>query len=274
MVALGDATAAATEAFSNIRTVRSFSAEKMEEAKYEKHTAIALRTGMTEAFGGALSNILSQYTNLIAGILILWYGGSVIVSCLVAGGDQSSCALTVGKLITFQLYWNMIRGSYETINNVIVQFTTARGSAQRVFEMLDALPDVDLDAGKLLDRRDVRGEFELRDVVFAYQMRPKERVLNGINLTIAGGSTVPTLSLSVSVSVCLCIPPKKSLLPLISQSFSTEIIVYVGAGGVRRQVGRRQVDSRASINALLRPRRRSDLPGRPQTDRPQPALAA
>lgn len=198
MVALGDATAAATEAFSNIRTVRSFSAEKMEEAKYEKHTAIALRTGMTEAFGGALSNILSQYTNLIAGILILWYGGSVIVSCLVAGGDQSGCALTVGKLITFQLYWNMIRGSYETINNVIVQFTTARGSAQRVFEMLDALPDVDLDAGKVLDRRDVRGEFELRDVVFAYQMRPKERVLNGINLTIAAGSTVPNPPTSLS----------------------------------------------------------------------------
>ncbi len=41
----------------------------------------------------------------------------------------------------------MIRGAYGALNNLVVQFTTARGAAQRVFEMLDALPDVDLDAG-------------------------------------------------------------------------------------------------------------------------------
>ena len=46
-----------------------------------------------------------------------------------------------------ELYWNMIRGAYGALNNLVVQFTTARGAAQRVFEMLDALPDVDLDAG-------------------------------------------------------------------------------------------------------------------------------
>ena len=84
----------------------------------------------------------------------------------------------------------MIRGAYSQVNNLIVQFTTARGAAQRVFEMLDALPDVDLNAGIKLRREDVRGEFELTNVEFAYQMRPKEKVIDGINLTIAGGSTI------------------------------------------------------------------------------------
>jgi ABC-type multidrug transport system fused ATPase/permease subunit len=84
----------------------------------------------------------------------------------------------------------MIRGAYSQVNNLIVQFTTARGAAQRVFEMLDALPDVDLNAGIKLRREDVRGEFELTNVEFAYQMRPKEKVIDGVNLTIAGGSTV------------------------------------------------------------------------------------
>jgi ABC-type multidrug transport system fused ATPase/permease subunit len=70
---MGDSAAIATEAFSNIRTVRSFSAEAIEEKNYIKNTKTALQKGMQEAFGAGLQNILSQYSNLTAGILILWY---------------------------------------------------------------------------------------------------------------------------------------------------------------------------------------------------------
>lgn len=97
----------------------------------------------------------------------------------------------------------------------MVQFTTARGSAQvrhylslsfrytftvlslsfvvlsqRVFEMLDALPDVDLDAGIMLKREQIKGTFVLENVDFSYQMRPNEKVLDGVDLTIEGGTTV------------------------------------------------------------------------------------
>jgi ABC-type multidrug transport system fused ATPase/permease subunit len=94
-VALGDASTVATEAFANIRTVRAFSSEWLEEKNYEKNTGIALRKGLRESFGSALQNLLSSYTNLSAGILILWYGGIVVL-------DDGP--LSVGKLITFQLY--------------------------------------------------------------------------------------------------------------------------------------------------------------------------
>lgn len=53
------------------------------------------------------------------------YGGITVLS---------DGPLSVGKLITFQLYWNMIRGNYQAVNNLVVQFTVARGAAQRVFE--------------------------------------------------------------------------------------------------------------------------------------------
>ena len=58
-----------------------------------------------------------------------------------------------------------------------------------VFEMLDSLPDVDLESGIRLRREEMQGTFVLEDVVFAYQMRPNERVLDGVNLTVRGGST-------------------------------------------------------------------------------------
>ena len=71
-----------------------------------------------------------------------------------------------------------------------MQFTTARGAAQRVFEMLDALPDVDLNAGVKLNRAELRGTIDLDRVTFAYQKRPREKVINDVSLTIDGGSTV------------------------------------------------------------------------------------
>ena len=173
--------AAATEAFQNIRTVRAFSAEKLEEANYDKNTRKALRYGLMEAFGGAVQGLLSQYTNVATGILILWYGGLVVLS---------SGSLTVGQLLAFQLYWNMMRGAFNGLNDVVVQFTIARGAAQRVFEMLDSMPTVDLDAGIVLKKEEIRGTFVLENVQFVYQMRPNEKVLDGIDLRIEGGTTV------------------------------------------------------------------------------------
>jgi hypothetical protein len=115
----------------------------MEEGKYNKHAGLALKYGQLEAYGGALQSLLSSYTNLAAGVLILWRGvapgGEVISTRPVYnyliwrttteahravqewhrrppapfppryGGlvtIQNDGTLTVGKLITFQLYWS------------------------------------------------------------------------------------------------------------------------------------------------------------------------
>lgn len=133
MVARGDSIAVATEAFQNIRTVRAFSAEKMEERNYDRHTRKALKYGIREAFGGALQGALSQYTNMATGVLILWCklfcNGHVLhplcvglspcpyLKCPLRITDGGSVVLdlgplTLGSLITFQLYWNMMREAF------------------------------------------------------------------------------------------------------------------------------------------------------------------
>jgi ABC-type multidrug transport system fused ATPase/permease subunit len=81
----------------------------------------------------------------------------------------------------------MINNSYRQLNGIVVQFTTARGAAQRVFEMMDNLPDVDLDAGRFLERSDIRGDIALHRVDFAYQMRSRSKVLKGVELQINAG---------------------------------------------------------------------------------------
>jgi len=174
---LGDANALATEAINNIRTVRAFSCEQIEIKKYHDATNEALSKGIKDAWAGAGTYAFTEYIELSISVLLLWYGGSVAMV------DEE--VLTVGKLITFQLYWNMLRNSYSTLVENVNSFTRAGGAAQRVMSLLDNLPDINPDEG--LKLKDVTGNIELRNVQFHYQMRPDKQVLKGIDLHIRTG---------------------------------------------------------------------------------------
>jgi hypothetical protein len=95
--ALGVSNSLATQALSNIRTVRAFAAEQKEFHNFHIATEETVHLSIRDAFVGALTYALTNYLDMAVGVLILWYGGSVAMS--------QPNVLTVGKLITFQLYW-------------------------------------------------------------------------------------------------------------------------------------------------------------------------
>jgi ABC-type multidrug transport system fused ATPase/permease subunit len=183
-----DANARATEALKNIRTVRAFSMEPKEIEGFERCTGEALRMGIKDAFAGMLTNLLGNVIDNGVSVLLLAYGSTIVLGSddpNTNGGDT----LTVGALITFQLYWNMINNAYNTITSVFTSFTQAGGAAQRVISLLDSLPDIDVHAGANV-AADFRGDLELRNVNFTYQMRPEEPVLKGVNLRVHAGKTL------------------------------------------------------------------------------------
>lgn len=110
--------------------------------------------------------------------------------------------LTPGQLITFQLYWNMINNAYKGLIDILTNFTRSAGAASRIFALMDSLPDIDLDAGTPLPKDQIKGEIELRDVGFFYQMRPDHKVLDGVQLRIQPGTTCTYCS-SISVDPIL-----------------------------------------------------------------------
>jgi ABC-type multidrug transport system fused ATPase/permease subunit len=174
--ALGEANSVAVESLGNIRTVRAFSTEPLEIAKYIKWTQEALKNGVQDAWGGAGMFAINNYLDLGAGILILWYGGLLAL-------DKEN--FSVGKLITYQLYWNMLNGSYKVLIDIVTQFTRAAGAAQRVLSLMDNIPDIDPEKGEELVT--LIGELRFVDVRFHYQMRPDQPVLTGVNLVIPAG---------------------------------------------------------------------------------------
>ncbi|CAN0033345.1 unnamed protein product, partial [Laminaria digitata] len=163
-VAYAEANGHATEALSNVRTVKAMSTELQEMGKYDAATKVALEKGIKDSFGSAGTNTLSSFLDMGAGALILWYGGSLAMD----GEDR----MTAGRLITYNLYWNMINNSWQNLLGVVSSLTRAAGAAQRVFSLMDSLPDIDIDRGIVLDDRSFRGEMTVQGVEFTYQMRP------------------------------------------------------------------------------------------------------
>lgn len=171
LAALADANSNATQAIGNIRTVRAFSTELDEIGKYSEATKVALAKGMRDAVVSGGTFALTNYLDLGAGFLVLWYGGHVVME------DPST--LQVGNLITFQLYWNMINNSYTALQTVLSNFTRAAGAAQRVLALIDNKPDIGPHGGKEVVEKEVKGDLILENVQFAYQMRPDQLVLKG-----------------------------------------------------------------------------------------------
>jgi hypothetical protein len=93
--ALADANAVATEAFSNVRTVRAFGQDKNEIKKFDTSITHAMSRGIIDAIAAAGTFAITNYMDLGASLLILAYGGYEAMS--------NNGNLTVGNLITFQL---------------------------------------------------------------------------------------------------------------------------------------------------------------------------
>jgi ATP-binding cassette subfamily B protein len=124
--ALAQANSKAVQALANIRTVRAFSTEPLETSKYRRGTEMALQKGLKDAKFGSITIMLTNFLDLGTGVLILWFGGHVVLN---KDGDGSG--LTVGKLIAFQLFWSMIANAYQALAEVLNSFTRAAGAAQR-----------------------------------------------------------------------------------------------------------------------------------------------
>ena len=169
----------ASQALSHIRTVKAFGCEEKVISKYSEANKQALHCGVKDAWGNGLTSALTGYLDLGSGVLILWFGGH-----LVYRGEMS-----VGELVTFQLFWNMMNNAYQNLQGLVTSFTRSAAGAEKIFSLWDSEPDIDPLNGADVNW-DVRGALEFQNVKFFYQMRPDNIVLENFNLAIPAGKTL------------------------------------------------------------------------------------
>lgn len=89
-----------------------------------------------------------------------------------------------GILITFVGYVDQLNGPLDFISQAFRWFTDSMNSSQRIFEIIDAVPEIQ-EKPEAIHMEKIRGDIELKDVTFGYE--PNKPVLKKINLKIEAG---------------------------------------------------------------------------------------
>jgi len=154
-----------------IRTVGAEEAEAVKLAqKNEQYIRSVLRYQVVSAYANALpSSFLSMST-----LLLLLYGGHLVITA----------QMTLGGLVAFAAYQGRVLSPMQNLIGLYLSLQRAKVSLDRVLEFLNLEPEV-REKTDAVSLSAARGEVEFRDVSFAYQLG--QPVLRRINLRIPAG---------------------------------------------------------------------------------------
>lgn len=169
------------EGLSGARAVRAFVREGRERERFGRAAADQADVAIAV---GRLTSLLNPATFLIMNLAvcaILWVGGAQV----------NVGALTQGQVMAFVNYMTQTLLAIVYVANLVVVFTRAQASAERIFEVLDCEPSVRDPAVAAECRRSapVSQAIRLADVGFAYP-GASLRAVEGVTLQVPAGGTL------------------------------------------------------------------------------------
>ena len=202
------------EGLTAIRAVKAFVRGEYEEDKFQSVNQELMETSQRTFHLAVLNLPAFQFTMYTAIVLILWFGGGMILE----GGLQ------VGELTGFLSYVLQVMNSFMMISNVFLLLTRSLASAHRIAEVLDE--DIVLTSPEDPIRVVPDGSVDYEGVSFKYHDDAKSYALSGVDLHIKAGQTVGILGGTGSA--------KTTLVQLIPRLYDvTRGSVKVGGHDVR-----------------------------------------
>ena len=202
------------EGLTAIRAVKAFVRDEYEEDKFNEVNT-DLTAASEQTFHYAVLNLPAfQGVMYTAIVLILWFGGNMILKKQLA----------VGNLTGFLSYVMQVMNSMMMIANVFLLLTRSMASAHRIVEVLDE--KIVLTSPENGVAEVTEGSVEFDNVSFKYKEEAKEYALSDVTLKIKAGQTVGILGGTGS--------SKTTLVQLIPRLYDTSRgTVRVGGKDVR-----------------------------------------
>lgn len=202
------------EGLTAIRAVKAFVRDEYEEDKFEEVNHDMARSSET-TFHYAVLNLPAfqavMYTTIV---LILWFGGNMILKS----------ELAVGNLTGFLSYVMQVINSLMMLANVFLLLTRSLASAHRIAEILDE--DIVLTSPENGIKEVKDGSIDFNAVSFKYSVDAREYALENVNLHIPAGQTIGVIGTTGSA--------KTTLVQLIPRLYdATKGTVRVGGVDVR-----------------------------------------
>jgi ABC-type multidrug transport system fused ATPase/permease subunit len=173
----GSLTGLLQENIAGARVVKAFTQEESEIKKYTASADELQRRSLHLARTLASRNPLMVCMAGLGAIFVIVAGGHLVMAGIIS----------IGTLIAFQYYLNMLYGPTRRIGFLVSQLSRAMASSQRIYEVLDTIPEV-RDRPGAVDIPEVRGEITFENVWFEF--RPGVPVLKDITLTAKPGQVI------------------------------------------------------------------------------------
>ncbi|XP_056163005.1 ABC transporter B family member 21-like isoform X3 [Syzygium oleosum] len=172
----------------SIRTVASFTGEKLAIANYNEFLEDAYKLGVREGMAAGLGVGTALLIIFFSYAFAIWFGGKMILEKGYTGGEVLNVIMAV-------LAGSMSLGQ---ASPCMAAFATGQAAAFKMIETINRKPEIDScdPRGKTLDG--IRGDMELKDVYFSYPARPDELIFNGFSLNIPSGMTAASVGQSGS----------------------------------------------------------------------------
>ena len=178
--------AAVQQTIAGARVVRSFVREKAEQSRFEGMNRSYVRLNCILGLYASTLDPLLTFTTGISVLIVLWYGGSLVVAH----------QLSVPNFVMFTTYMAMLVRPIASLGRVVNMMQRGMASVARLQLLFDETPEID--PGAWLEPHEARsnsaqeaaGGISLKQVSVFYG---SHAALDSIDLEIAAGSTLAIL---------------------------------------------------------------------------------
>jgi ATP-binding cassette, subfamily B, bacterial MsbA len=165
------------EVISGIRIVKSFVQTQREGARFATQVDDTLRLTLHRAGIMAVFIPVISLVTFSAAAAVLWYGGRQVIEGTV----------TPGELFAFVLFAGILIGPFSSGARIFTQLKEAQGAMQRVFEILDARPEI-ADRPEAQNLSTVEGHIRVERISFGYD--PQHPVLSDLSFEAKPGELI------------------------------------------------------------------------------------
>ena len=168
------------ETLQGIANVKAFANEFFENRRYKKSTQVIVENAILGGkYRGAFASFII-FCLFGAIVAVVWYG------VILAIHNE----LSIGQLMQFLLYSIFVGASIGGIAELYAQIQKAVGATERVFEILDEVPELlEIHEEKNVVNR-IEGNVVFQNVVFRYPSRKELVVLNDLTIKANKGETI------------------------------------------------------------------------------------
>jgi len=174
------------ETLTGLKVIKSFTAEGKMQAKFQKSTARLRRLMNSVLNRKNLASPMSEFLGSATIILILWYGGRIVL----LGEDDMKPQEFLGYIGLFYLILNPAKA----ISKAIFSVQKGNASAERIIAILEADNPI-TDSPDCIIKKQFDQEIELKNISFKYK---DELVIKNFSLKIPKGQSVALVGQSGS----------------------------------------------------------------------------